>query len=103
MRTPIVLLVFCALAVGAAADGGERRDGRDHDRAREALRRGEAVPLAEILPALETRFGARVIEVELEREGDRLIYEFELIAPDGRILEGEVDARTGAVIEVEDD
>jgi uncharacterized membrane protein YkoI len=57
--------------------------------------------LAEILPGVEASLGARVIEVELEREDGRLIYEFELIAPDGRILEAEVDALTGAVLEVE--
>ncbi len=101
MRTPMTILLLCALAASAAADGGRRGDDRDHDRAREALRRGEAAPLAEILPAVEARLGARVIEVELERDKGRLIYEFELIAPDGRILEAEVDARTGAIIEVE--
>jgi uncharacterized membrane protein YkoI len=105
MRTPITILLLCALAASAAADGDRRERGHDHDhdhdRAREALRRGEAAPLAEILPALEARLGARVIEVELERDDGRLVYEFELIAPDGRILEAEVDARTGAVIEVE--
>jgi uncharacterized membrane protein YkoI len=99
MKTRVFLLLTCTLAVSAAA-GGDRH-GRDHDRAREALRRGEAAPLAEILPAVEARLGARVIEVELERDEGRLVYEFELIAPDGRILEAEVDARTGAVLAVE--
>ena len=107
MRTPITLIFVCALAASAAADGGRRghdRDhDRDHDRAREALRRGEAAPLSEILPAVEARLGARVIEVELERDDGRLIYEFALIAPDGRILEAEVDARSGAILEVEAD
>jgi uncharacterized membrane protein YkoI len=101
MNKTLALLCLCALAVPAAAGEhhGRRRD--DHDRAREALRRGEAAPLADILPGVEERLGARVIEVELERDGGRLIYEFELIAPDGRILEAEVDALTGAVLEVE--
>jgi uncharacterized membrane protein YkoI len=90
-----VFLLACALAASAAAND------RDHDRAREAVRRGEAAPLAEILPAVEARLGARVIEVELEREDGRLIYEFELIGPDGRLIDAEVDARTGAVLDVE--
>jgi uncharacterized membrane protein YkoI len=98
MTRALAILLLCALSAPAEADGG--RD-RDHDRAREALRRGEAAPLSEIMPAVEARLGARVIEIELERDGGRLIYEFELIAPDGRILEAEVDARTGAIIEVE--
>jgi uncharacterized membrane protein YkoI len=101
MKRPFATLLLCAFAVSAAADGRDRE--RDHDRAREALRNGDAAPLAEILPAVESRLGARVIEVGLEREDGRLIYELELIAPDGRILEAEVDARTGAIIEVEAD
>jgi uncharacterized membrane protein YkoI len=107
MRRPLAILLLCALAGAATADGGADRHDRprdhhrDHDRAREALRRGEAAPLSEIMPAVEARLGARVIEVELEREDGRLLYEFELIAPDGRILEAEVDARTGEVLEVE--
>lgn len=108
MRKEVILL--CGLlgfvvAVGAAADGAhlrERHDrDHDHDRAREALGRGEAAPLHRILPAIEARLGARVIEVALEREGGRLVYEFALIAPDGRLLEAEIDARSGALITVE--
>jgi uncharacterized membrane protein YkoI len=90
-------LLACALAASAVASDHDR----DHDRAREAVRRGEAAPLAEILPAVEARLGARVIEVELERDDGRLIYEFELIGPDGRLIEAEVDARTGALLDVE--
>ena len=107
MRRPLAILLLCALASAAMAGGGTGRHDRlrdhdpDHDRAREALRRGEAAPLSEIMPAVEAQLGARVIEDELEREDGRLLYEFELIAPDGRILEAEVDARTGEVLEVE--
>ena len=103
MRRPILILLICGLAAAAAADRGRHGRDRDHDRAREALRRGEAAPLSEIMPSVESRLGARVIEVELERERGRLIYEFALIAPDGRILEAEVDARSGAILEVEAD
>lgn len=114
---PIVLLPLClaALAAVAVADDGRHQHehgheygheyghghDRDHDRARAALRGGEVLPLATILPRVEAELGARVIEVELERDDGRLIYEFGLIAPDGRILEAEVDAASGAVVEVE--
>jgi uncharacterized membrane protein YkoI len=103
MKNALALLLFCSLTAAAGADDGGRHRARDHDRAREALRRGEVAPLSAIMPAIEARLGARVIEVELERDDGRLIYEFELIAPDGRILEAEVDARSGALIEVEED
>lgn len=80
-------------------------DDDDHERALDARASGAARPLAEILPLVEARFGARVIEVELDEDDGRIVYEFELITPDGRVLEAEIDAASGAVLEfeVEDD
>ena len=92
-----VLLLIAAIVVLAAPAGAER----DHDRARLALERGEIRPLHTILPQVEDRFGARLLEVELEREHGRFVYEMELITPGGRILEVQVDAASGAVLEHE--
>ena len=49
------------------------------------------------------RYSATLLEVELEREHGQYVYEFELITPDGRILEVLVDAKTGEVLEEEED
>jgi uncharacterized membrane protein YkoI len=43
----------------------------------------------------------RVIEVELERDDGRWIYELELVSPEGRLYEMEIDAASGTVLEVE--
>jgi uncharacterized membrane protein YkoI len=91
--TRALALALTLLAAPAAAD--------DHDRARRALERGEVLPLATILPQVETTLGARVIEVDLERDDGRFVYEFELIDARGRIIEAEVDAATGRILEVE--
>jgi len=91
--TRCIALALLLLATRVAAD--------DHDRARRALERGEALPLATILPQVEAALGARVIEVDLERDDGRFVYEFELIDARGRILEAEVDAATGRILEIE--
>jgi Peptidase propeptide and YPEB domain len=39
-----------------------------------------------------------VVGVELEREKGRWVYEAKVIAPDGRLIEMYIDARTGAII-----
>ncbi len=99
----ILMLVACALALGAATF-------EDYERAREALARGEILPLADIVHRVETEFDARMIEVEFELKLDPLspegpprayIYEFELLTRDGRVLEVEVDAKTGSIISIE--
>ncbi|MGM0585244.1 MAG: PepSY domain-containing protein [Pseudomonadota bacterium] len=91
-----LLLPALALALALVARADD-----DHERARRALERAEVRPLAEILPEVEARLEARVIEVEYEREDGRHLYEFELIAPDGRVLEAYVDAATGEILKVE--
>lgn len=73
-------------------------DSRDHDRARHALEAGEIMPLKAILDRVERDTPGQVIEVELEREAGRWIYEVKLLAAGGSIVELEIDARDGAVL-----
>jgi hypothetical protein len=40
-----------------------------------------------------------VIELDLERDDGRWIYELELVSPEGRLYEMEIDAASGAVLE----
>jgi uncharacterized membrane protein YkoI len=88
-------LILSLIAAPALAD----RD--DHDLARRALEAGEILPLADILAAAEATRPGRVIEVELERDDGRWIYELELVSPEGRLYEMEIDAASGTVLEIE--
>lgn len=96
MLRPLVLLLFlCALPARAGLD--------DFQRAREALERGEVLPLGTILSIVEKEIDARVIEVEFEQENGKYVYEFELITPDGRLLEARADAVDGRILSIEED
>jgi uncharacterized membrane protein YkoI len=88
-------LILALLASPAWADRA------DHDRARRALEAGEILPLSEILQAPAAARPGRVIELELERDDGRWIYELELVARDGQLYEMEIDAATGTVLEIE--
>lgn len=94
---PALAPPLLALALLATPSAGARQD--DHERARAAVARGEALPLEQILRGLPLRPGERLLEVEFEREDGRWVYEIELIGPDGRVRELEVDALTGEVLE----
>jgi uncharacterized membrane protein YkoI len=87
-------LLLSVLAAPVPADG-------DHDRARRALEAGEILSLSEILAAAEAVRPGRVIEVELEKDDGRWVYELELVTPDGRLYEMEIDAATGTLLEIE--
>ena len=70
---------------------------------REALQRGEVLPLVKILAIADQQVPGDVIEVELEDEHGALVYEIKILTGNGRVREVKIDARTGAVLKIEDD
>lgn len=94
------LFGICLFSAAALFPPQARAD-HDHDRARHAVERGEALPLADILERVRPQLGGEVIGVSFERESGRWIYEFRVIAPAGRLLEVHVDAATAQVIKQE--
>jgi hypothetical protein len=75
----------------------------DHDLAREALEAGRILSLSEILERARAQFAGEFLEAELEREDDgplagRLVYEIELLGPDGAVTELYLDAATGELL-----
>lgn len=76
---------------------------RDHEMARDAVARGEILPLAQVLQQVQRVYPGRVIGVELDDDDGLRIYEIEMITPEGRYVEIEVDATTGTVLDYEED
>ena len=74
----------------------------DHDRARQALEAGEILPLRTVLEKLARDVPGQVMEVELERRGERWIYEIKLLRPGGALIKLRVDARDAAVLPARD-
>lgn len=91
----LFLAGVAALAFSAArpafADG-------DHERARRAVESGEVLPLGAVLAGIEKTHPGHVLEVELEREDGRWIYEIKLMERGGNVAKLEVDARDGSVL-----
>lgn len=72
----------------------------DQEAIRRAVADGSVQPLSAILAAVQARHGGRVLDVDLERHVDgRLVYEIELLGPDQRKIEIDVDASTGAILD----
>jgi uncharacterized membrane protein YkoI len=85
------------------ADEKKHRKPHDHTAVREALQRGEVLPLVKILAIANKEVPGDVIEVELEDEREALVYEIKILTSTGRVREVKIDARTGAVLKIEDD
>ncbi len=75
----------------------------DFELARDAVARGEILPLAEVLSRLQESHPGRVIEVELEYSQDILVYEVELVTGDGRLIEVDMNAATGEIVGMDED
>jgi len=95
-RLSLTLLISFLLIGFARAD-------EDHDEAFKLLRSGEVLSLAEILEINQKDLKGRILEVELEHEDNRLIYELEILNEKGIVWEFKVDARDGAIIKQEQD
>lgn len=76
-----------------------RRRGRDEqDRARDAVRGGQARPLAEIITGLQNVCPGTFLGASLQRQGQGYLYRVQILRPSGRRITFLVDAGTGAIV-----
>ncbi|NOX44040.1 MAG: PepSY domain-containing protein [Gammaproteobacteria bacterium] len=73
----------------------------DHDRAKLLVESGDIIPLENILEDARKFHTGKVIEVELETEQDKLIYEIEILDTQGTVWELKFDAYTGKLLKKE--
>jgi uncharacterized membrane protein YkoI len=99
LRAALSAALLLAL-LGAGA--GQAGDGHDHDRARRALESGEIVPLRTILERVERDYPGQIMEVELEREDARWMYEIKLLRTGGALVKLEIDARDGKLLGIKE-
>lgn len=100
-----LLLLLGTFSLGITPGLADKREDKrkEHQEMREALQRGEVLPLVKILAIATKQVPGDVIEVELENERIGLIYEIKILTSTGRVREVKIDARSGAVIKIEDD
>lgn len=93
-----LLVQSMVLVLGAGVALPLARADSDHDRARAAVQAGQVLPLKTVLERLEREHPGQVLEVELEPEGGRWVYEVRLLQPGGRLVKLELDAGTGTLL-----
>ena len=98
LRPAFVVLSLCLC--GLVGQPVSASDHDDHDRARQAVQAGQVLPLPTVLERLQREVPGQVLEVELEQERDRWIYEIKLLTPAGQLTKVKLDARTAEVLRV---
>ncbi len=96
MRVSLVaFMILSPLHVAMADD--------DYIEARHLLDSGEILPLEVILKNVRQIFPGKVLEVELEKEDQQIVYEIEILGDDGVIKEIYIDAKTGKQLLLKED
>jgi len=75
----------------------------DYIEAKRLYDSGEILSLVVILKNVRQKFPGKVLEVELEKEDGRIVYEIEILNDNGVITEIYVDAKTGKLLLTKED
>lgn len=62
---------------------------------RQLVQEGKVIPLDQLLTTHRDRLQGRILDMEVERERGRVIYELEFIDAEGVVREAQIDAQTG--------
>ena len=95
------ILLFLGLVAGTTSGLAGASADDDHGNIRGLVNKGEILPLEEILFLYPEEEYGRLLDLEVEREHGRIVYEMEFLRGDGRVLELEIDARDGTLLEQE--
>jgi uncharacterized membrane protein YkoI len=105
LRAWIAVTLLVTSHAASASDDEHEWEDDDHayDRARRAVERGEALPIAQLLERLQARVPGELVGVDFTREHGRWVYEFRVVDDGGYLLEIEMDAQTGRILSMEED
>ncbi len=76
------------------------RNLRGQSRARDAVKRGEILPLEAVAQQIQQRYPGRLLDVRLDESGRQPIYHLKMLTRDGRVMRLAVDARNAQVLGV---
>ncbi len=88
-------LTLCALVV----PGGALCADVDHREAQRLRESGRILPLETIVQRAQALHPGKLLDIELEREDGRYVYELELLDERGVVWELEYDAATGTLLQ----
>ena len=89
---------------GGGGGGGHDDDDDDHDdkddyqKARAAVRNGQAASLKDILRIVRRKYSGTVVRVRLSGSGGGLLYRIRLLTANNQVIEIRVNAVTGQIV-----
>ncbi|MGV8938043.1 MAG: PepSY domain-containing protein [Allorhizobium sp.] len=78
-------------------------DDDDLEHVRDAVERGDIKSLAVLRRIVLSQVDGDIVATKFKREKSRGTYEFKILRADGHLVEAEIDAASGTILEIEND
>ena len=92
----MLLLAAGTLTAAGSANGGEKKGKVD-------MAAAAKVTIDQAIKTASDKVAGKVIEAELEKKHNKLVWEVEIVTSENKVMEVHIDAETGAVIDVEEE
>lgn len=74
-----------------------------YDAVLKSVQDGSILPLYKIRDIVTKRLGGDIVGVQIHVEGGKTIYELKILQDDGRLVEADVNAADGEILEIENE
>ena len=95
------MLIFLVLAVGMTSSLLRAGEDISQNEIRDLVQQGKLMSLESIMLLYPEKQYGKLLDLDAEREHGSVIYELKFLRADGRIVELEVDAANGQLLEQE--
>ena len=97
-----MMSIFLALVVGTINFGARADDDAiSPHQIRQMVANGEILPLEKIMSRYPEKAYGKLLDLEVKQEHSTLVYELEFLRSDGRVIELEINAQNGQLLEQE--
>jgi uncharacterized membrane protein YkoI len=96
-----MMSLFLVLVVGMTSTLLQAGEDISQNEIRELVKQGKLLPLESILLLYPEKQYGKLLDLEAEREHGSVIYELKFLRTDGRIIELQIDASNGLLLEQE--
>ena len=97
----MLLLGAGIFTAAGAAYGGEKGEKEGEKKGKAEMAAAAKVTIDQAIKTASDKVAGKVIEAELEKKHNKLVWEVEVVTSDNKVMEVHIDAETGTVIDVE--
>ena len=100
----MIAVAVCAMLVlnGPAWSDEKGKGKKDESKETVEMAATAKVTIDQAIKTASEKVPGKVVEAELEKEHDTLVWEVEVVTAENKVMEVHIDAESGAVIDVED-